>query len=77
MAYRQRMTEYHPDKVAHLGAELRELAEREATEFNLARKYIEKGIGTGTVCACASPQPAGKRFVNLPRFGGHGKLKVK
>jgi hypothetical protein len=29
-------------KVAHLGAELRELAERKATEFNLAIKYIEK-----------------------------------
>ena len=42
MAYRQRMAEYqHPDKVAHLGPELRELAE--ATEFNLAIKYIEKG----------------------------------
>jgi hypothetical protein len=43
MAYRQRMAEYHPDKVAHLGPELRELAERKATEFNLAIKYIEKG----------------------------------
>ena len=43
MAYRQRMSEYHPDKVAHLGPELRELAERKATEFNLAIRYIEKG----------------------------------
>jgi DnaJ-domain-containing protein 1 len=42
MAYRQRMAEYHPDKVAHLGPELRELAEGKATEFNLAIKYIEK-----------------------------------
>jgi preprotein translocase subunit Sec63 len=50
MAYRQRMAEYHPDKVAHLGPELRELAERKATEFNLAIKYIvgfSDGAATG------------------------------
>jgi DnaJ-domain-containing protein 1 len=35
-AYRQRIAEYHPDKVAGLGAELRELAERKSKEINLA-----------------------------------------
>ena len=35
-AYRLRMQEYHPDKVAHLGAELRALAERKAKEINEA-----------------------------------------
>lgn len=33
-AYRRRMSEYHPDKVAGLGAELRELAEKKAKEIN-------------------------------------------
>ncbi len=35
-AYQQRIAEYHPDKVAALGAELRELAERKSKEINLA-----------------------------------------
>jgi DnaJ like chaperone protein len=35
-AYQQRIAEYHPDKVARLGAELRELAERKSKEINLA-----------------------------------------
>jgi hypothetical protein len=40
-AYRLRMAEYHPDKVAHLGKELRDLAARKALEINLAMQFIE------------------------------------
>jgi uncharacterized membrane protein YkvA (DUF1232 family) len=36
-AYRARMKEYHPDKVAHLGEELQELAHRKA--LNIQRAY--------------------------------------
>jgi hypothetical protein len=35
-AYREMISQYHPDKVAHLGAELRELASRKSTEINQA-----------------------------------------
>jgi len=36
--YRARIAEYHPDKLAHLGQELRELAARKALEINLAMR---------------------------------------
>jgi DnaJ-domain-containing protein 1 len=35
-AYRQRMSQYHPDKVSGLGPELRELAESKSKEINRA-----------------------------------------
>lgn len=35
-AYRRRIAEYHPDKVAKLGAELRMLAEKKSKEINTA-----------------------------------------
>jgi len=35
-AYRQRMREYHPDKVSHLGPDLRNLAESKAKQINEA-----------------------------------------
>jgi DnaJ-domain-containing protein 1 len=38
--YRQRMLEYHPDKVASLGAKLRELAEEETKQINAAYEYF-------------------------------------
>lgn len=41
-AYRQRMQEYHPDKVAKLGDELRELAEVKAKQINAAYNYLKK-----------------------------------
>jgi hypothetical protein len=46
--YRQRMLEYHPDKVAALGPKLRELAEEETKRINaayafFARKYAPRG----------------------------------
>ncbi len=37
-AYRSMVVQYHPDKVAHLGAELRELAARKIVEINAARE---------------------------------------
>ena len=41
-AYRQLIKEYHPDKVASLGRELREVAERRTLELNLALDYIQE-----------------------------------
>lgn len=35
-AYRQRMSQYHPDKVSKLGIELQELAETKSKEINRA-----------------------------------------
>jgi DnaJ-domain-containing protein 1 len=43
-AYKKRMSEYHPDKVANLGDELRQLAERKSKELNEAYRFF-KGIG--------------------------------
>lgn len=40
--YRERIREYHPDKVAHLGVELKELAERKSKEINAAYAYASK-----------------------------------
>jgi len=39
-AYRARIREYHPDKVAHLGSELTELAERKSKEINAAYELL-------------------------------------
>jgi DnaJ-domain-containing protein 1 len=39
-AYRKRIREYHPDKVADLGRELQELAEAKAKEINAAYRAI-------------------------------------
>lgn len=39
-AYRKRMKEYHPDRVAQLGPELKELAEKKTKEINEAYKLI-------------------------------------
>ena len=41
-AYRSLMHQYHPDKVAALGPELRELAERKSTEINAAYEEAKK-----------------------------------
>ncbi len=35
-AYRRRINSYHPDKVATLGKEIREVAERKSKEINAA-----------------------------------------
>lgn len=39
-AYLSRMKQYHPDQVAHLGPELRELAHRKAQEINRAYERL-------------------------------------
>lgn len=44
-AYRRRMTEYHPDKVAGLGDELRALAERKSKEINAAYEAALRAFG--------------------------------
>lgn len=38
-AYKQLISEYHPDKVARMGTEIRELAERKSKEINAAYDY--------------------------------------
>jgi phosphoribosylformylglycinamidine synthase len=40
-AYRNNIKNYHPDKVAHLGAKLRAVAEAETKEFNSAKKILD------------------------------------
>jgi uncharacterized membrane protein YkvA (DUF1232 family) len=39
-AYRRRMQEYHPDKVAHLGAELQALAHEKSQEIQRAYRQL-------------------------------------
>lgn len=41
-AWRRRMQEYHPDRVANAAPELRELAERRAAEANAAWEQIRR-----------------------------------
>ena len=41
-AYREHVKQYHPDKVSHLGADLRKLAETKTKEFNTAYAKLEK-----------------------------------
>ena len=41
-AYRARMHEYHPDKVAHLGEELQKVAHRKAVEIQQAYERLRK-----------------------------------
>ena len=41
-AYRAHVKRYHPDMVAHLGVELRKLAETKTKEFNSAYRILER-----------------------------------
>jgi hypothetical protein len=41
-AYRARMKEYHPDKVAHLGADLQELALEKSQEIQRAYRQLHE-----------------------------------
>lgn len=41
-AYRARMREYHPDKVAHLGEELQELAHRRSIDIQQAYQRLRR-----------------------------------
>ncbi len=45
-AYRERIAEYHPDKVAHLGARLRAVAEDECKRINSAYEYFIQRYGS-------------------------------
>lgn len=38
-AYKSAIGQYHPDKVAHMGIELRELAEKKSKQINAAYEY--------------------------------------
>ena len=38
--YRERMMEYHPDKVATLGPKIREVAEHETKKINAAYEFF-------------------------------------
>lgn len=40
--YIQSVALYHPDKVQHLGSEIKELAERKTKEFNTAYEWLKK-----------------------------------
>jgi DnaJ like chaperone protein len=42
VAYRARMHEYHPDKVAHLGEELQKVAHRKTLEIQEAYEQLRK-----------------------------------
>jgi len=41
-AYKQRIRQYHPDKVSQMGAEIRELAEFKSKQINAAYDYAMK-----------------------------------
>ncbi len=41
-AYKARMHDYHPDKVAHLGEELQKVAHRKAVEIQQAYEQLRK-----------------------------------
>lgn len=43
--YRSLVMQYHPDKVNHLGPKLREVAEREMKEINIAFEYFKNKYG--------------------------------
>ncbi len=45
-AYRSLMSQYHPDKVASLGPELRDLAERKSREITQAYREVTTSRGT-------------------------------
>lgn len=41
-AYKEKISQYHPDKVAKMGSEIRELAELKSKEINAAYDYALK-----------------------------------
>lgn len=42
IAYKKKIAEYHPDKVAHLGEELQKMAEIKTKDINYAYSYLKK-----------------------------------
>lgn len=59
VAFRKCMMEYHPDKVAHLGLDLRKLAERRTKDFVVAYSMIESHFRNCEMDA--EPRPASYR----------------
>jgi len=47
-AYKTLMSQYHPDKVASLGPELRDICERKSKEINIAYDQAMKERGVST-----------------------------
>lgn len=43
-AYKKKIMEYHPDRVANLGTDLKNLAKQKTIEINLAYELIEKTL---------------------------------
>lgn len=44
-AYKKKISQYHPDKVAKLGLEFQEIAERKSKEINAAYEFITRRYG--------------------------------
>jgi DnaJ like chaperone protein len=44
-AYKKNVAEYHPDKVAHLGEEIRELSRKKILQINMAYELLKKSKG--------------------------------
>jgi DnaJ-domain-containing protein 1 len=47
VAYRKRISEYHPDKVAQMGEDIRAVAERKSKEINAAYEQALRSLGSG------------------------------
>ena len=43
-AYRKIIAQYHPDRVAAMGDEIKEVAEKKAKEINRAYQYFQKSL---------------------------------
>jgi DnaJ-class molecular chaperone len=56
-AYREQIKLYHPDKVAHLGPELRKVAAHKTTLIKLAFQYLQANVIRNPQATTASPQP--------------------
>jgi len=41
-AYKEKMSQYHPDKVSQLGVEIRELADRKSKQINKAYRFLRQ-----------------------------------
>ncbi len=59
-AFRLQMAQYHPDKVAHLGPDLQQLAEKKSRELVKARDVLRR-ILQGVPDGPSGPGPGGRR----------------
>lgn len=80
-AYRKRVKEYHPDRVAHLGVKLQEVARREFERIQfayesltrrMAKSYVDLGVGaagaSGTPDSPSSPEALSlEQYQNLAK----------